>query len=287
MLCNTGDDFEPLGLHVSPDIDTVMYTLAGIANPDTGWGRAGETWRFIEALDALGGETWFRLGDTDLAIHVERTRRLAAGERLTSITADFSRRLGVRACLLPMSDRPVRTLVDTDEGVLPFQRYFVERQCAPRIKGFTFDGAERATPPPGFLDLIGDERLQVIVLCPSNPFISIDPILAVPGVREVLFASTAPIVAVSPIIGGQAVKGPTVKMMTELGLPTTSAAVAEHYRDLLDGIVVDDADADEAEAIDIPCLVTPTLMRTEEDKCRLASEVLDFAADLRARSERA
>ena len=287
VLCNTGDDFEPLGLHVSPDIDTVMYTLAGIANPETGWGRAGETWRFMEALDALGGETWFRLGDTDLAIHVERTRRLRAGETLTSITADFSRRLGVRARLLPMSDLPVRTLVDTDEGVLPFQRYFVERQCAPTIRGFTFDGAERAAPPPCLLDLIGDERLQVIVLCPSNPFISIDPILAVPGVREALIASTAPVVAVSPIIGGQAVKGPTVKMMTELGLPTTSATVAEHYQSLLDGIVLDDADAGDAKEIDVPCLVTPTLMRTKDDKCRLASELLDFAADLCARSKRA
>ncbi len=280
VLCNTGDDFEPLGLHVSPDIDTVMYTLAGIANPETGWGLKDETWRFMEALEVLGGETWFRLGDTDLATHVERTRRLGEGEGLSSITADFAERLGVRARLLPMSDQPVRTLVDTDAGILPFQRYFVERRCVPKVRGFTFDGAEQAGLPPGLTEILADERLKAIVICPSNPFISIDPILAVPGMREALIAAHAPVVAVSPIIGGRAVKGPTAKIMTELGLPTTSASVAEHYRGLIDGFVLDEADAGEASTIGIPCAVKPTLMQTEEDKIRLASEVLDFARDL-------
>ncbi|MEM9627936.1 MAG: 2-phospho-L-lactate transferase [Pseudomonadota bacterium] len=278
VLCNTGDDFEHLGLHVSPDIDTVMYTLAGIANPETGWGLKGETWRFMDALEALGGETWFRLGDGDLATHIERTRRLGDDEGLTSITRDFAKRLGLRAHLLPMSDQPVRTMVDCDAGLLPFQRYFVERRCEPKVKGFTFEGAKQAGLPPGLNELLADDRLEVIVICPSNPFISIDPILAVPCMRQALIASAAPVIAVSPIIGGRAVKGPTAKMMQELGLPTTSVAVAEHYRGLIEGFVLDEADAAEARMIDIPTLVTPTLMQTEDDKKQLAAAVLNFVA---------
>lgn len=280
VLCNTGDDFEHLGLHISPDIDTVMYTLAGIANPETGWGRAGETWTFMEALETLGGETWFRLGDKDLAVHVERTRRLSEGETLTSITADLAKRLGVHAHLLPMSDQPVRTMVETGEGVLPFQRYFVEQRCAPEVSGFVFAGAERAAPSPSLIDVFKSDRLEAIVICPSNPFISVDPILAVPGMREALRTASAPVVAVSPIIGGQAVKGPTAKMMTELGLPRTSKAIATHYRDLLDGLILDVTDASEAEKLDLPSLVTPTLMTTDDDKRRLADEVLNFARNL-------
>ena len=280
VLCNTGDDFEHLGLHVSPDIDTVMYTLAGIANPETGWGRAGETWAFMEALEALGGEGWFRLGDRDLAVHVERTRRLRTGENLSAITADFANRLDINTALLPMSDQPVRTLVDTDEGVLPFQRYFVERRCAPTVRGFTFDGAANAKLPLALQHILDSDRLEAIVICPSNPFISIDPILAVPGMREALSAARAPVVVISPIIGGKAVKGPTAKMMTELGLPTSTASIAGHYRGLLDGIVLDETDTGDASALDLPCLVTPTLMTTEEDKRRLAAATLDFAADL-------
>jgi len=280
VLCNTGDDFEHLGLHISPDIDTVMYTLAGIANPEAGWGRAGETWNFMAALEALGGETWFRLGDADLALHVERTRRLGEGEGLSAITADVARRLGVRSLIMPMSDQPVRTMVETNEGVLPFQRYFVERRCAPEVTGFAFDGAGEASPPRGLTESLAGDSLEAIVICPSNPFISIDPILAVPGMRESLGAARAPVVAVSPIIAGQAVKGPTAKMMAELGLPTTSAAVAAHYRGLLDGFVLDQVDADQADALDLPCLVTQTLMTTEGDKRRLAVEVLDFSRSL-------
>ncbi|MEM7045770.1 MAG: 2-phospho-L-lactate transferase [Pseudomonadota bacterium] len=280
VLCNTGDDFEHLGLHISPDIDTVMYTLAGIANPETGWGRAQETWTFMDTLESIGGESWFRLGDRDLAVHVERTRRLNEGESLSSITADIAKHLGVQTTLLPMSDRPVRTLVDTDEGILPFQRYFVERRCAPRVKGFTFDGAERAKPPPMLEHILDSDRLEAVVICPSNPFISVDPILAVPGMREVLRASRAPVVAVSPIIGGRAVKGPTAKMMTELGLPSSSASIAEHYRGLLDGLALDEADAGDVAVVDLPCLTTKTLMITDKDKRRLATAVLEFAGDL-------
>ncbi len=284
VVCNTGDDFEHLGLSISPDLDTVMYTLAGVANAETGWGRAGETWTFMQALEQLGGETWFRLGDADLATHVERTRRLAAGESLSAVTDDFCRRLGIRARLVPMSDQPVRTLVRTDAGILPFQRYFVERRCAPRVRGFEFEGAGDARLTPGLGEALGHEGLESVVICPSNPFISIDPILAVPGMRAALVACRAPVIAVTPIIGGRAVKGPTAKMMTELGMPTSARAVADHYDDLIDGFVLDQADADQATAIDLPRLATRTLMVSEDDKRALAAEVLAFARRLGART---
>ncbi|MGH6897316.1 MAG: 2-phospho-L-lactate transferase [Geminicoccaceae bacterium] len=277
VVCNTGDDFEHLGLSISPDLDTVLYTLAGVANPETGWGRAGETWTFMQALAQLGGETWFRLGDADLATHVERTRRLAAGERLSAITDDFCRRLGVRARLTPMCDEPVRTMVATADGILPFQRYFVEQRCAPKVTGFAFKGAGEARPIPALCEALDGESLEAVVICPSNPFISIDPILAVPGLRAAIAACRAPVVAVAPIIGGRAVKGPTAKMMAELGVPRSARAVAEHYGGLLDGFVLDDADAEGARAIDLPCLATRVLMQTENDKRALAAEVLAFA----------
>ena len=284
VVGNTGDDFEHLGLCISPDLDTVMYTLAGIANPETGWGRAGETWSFMAALEQLGGETWFRLGDRDLATHVERTRRRAAGESLSAITEDFRRRLGVRARIVPMCDQPVRTMVDTEDGVLPFQRYFVERRTEPKVRGFAFAGVEAARPLPAILEALASEHIEAVVICPSNPFISIDPILAVPGMRAALAACRAPVVAVSPIIGGRAIKGPTAKMMAELGLPTTAHAVAQHYRGLLDGFVLDEADAGEAERIGLPCLATRTLMASEDDKRTLAAEVLAFARRLDPRA---
>jgi LPPG:FO 2-phospho-L-lactate transferase len=280
VACNAGDDFEHLGLSISPDLDTVLYTLAGLANPDTGWGRANETWSFMRALEQLGGETWFRLGDADLAMHVERTRRLAAGESLSAISDDFCRRLAVRARVVPMCDEPVRTMVETEGGVLPFQRYFVEQRCKPKVNGFEFLGVAQAHPAPAVCEALASDRLEAVVICPSNPFISIDPILAVPGMRAALAACRAPVVAVSPLIGGRAVKGPTAKMMAELGLPTRAKAVAEHYGDLLDGFVLDTADAAEARALDLPCLVTRTLMTSEDDKRALAAEVLAFARQL-------
>jgi LPPG:FO 2-phospho-L-lactate transferase len=280
VVCNAGDDFAHLGLSISPDLDTVLYTLAGIANPETGWGRANETWSFMQALEQLGGEAWFRLGDADLATHVERTRRLAAGESLSAISDDFARRLGVRARIVPMCDEPVRTMVHTRDGTLPFQRYFVERRCGPEVTGFDFQGANEARPTPALREALGSAQLEAVVICPSNPFISIDPILAVPGMRETLAACHVPVVAVSPLIGGRAVKGPTAKMMAELGIPTSARAVAEHYLGLLDGFVLDTADAAEAEAVDLPCLATRTLMASEEDKRTLAAEVLAFARRL-------
>ena len=281
IVANTGDDFEHLGLHVSPDLDTLMYTLSGLANLDAGWGRAGETWTFMSALERLGGEAWFLLGDGDLATHVERTRRLAAGESLSAVTADFCRRLSVTSRLLPMSDQPVRTVIQTPDGELDFQRWFVERHCEPVVRSLRFAGAERARPHPEWLRAVVRPDTAAIVICPSNPFISIDPLLALPGVKEALRKASAPVIAVSPIIGGDAVKGPTAKMMRELGRPVAAHAVAAHYAGLIDGYVLDDADAAEAERIAVPCRVTATLMRDESDKVRLAREVLRFAETLR------
>src|SRR5712671_4769394 len=240
VITNTGDDFAHLGLQISPDLDTLIYTLSGNDNSELGWGRRGETWNFMAALEALGGESWFRLGDGDLATHVERTRRLKAGESLSATINDFRRRLGIAARLLPMSDHRVRTRLHTNEGWLDFQDYFVRLRCAPVIDRFEFAGAGDARPLPGFLAALADPQLRAIVICPSNPFISIDPILAVPGVRAALRDCRAPVIAVSPIIGGKAVKGPTAKMMAELGLPVDAAAVARHYGDILDVYVADE-----------------------------------------------
>ena len=275
VACNTGDDFEHLGLSISPDLDTVLYTLAGIANPRTGWGRADETWTFMEALASLGGETWFRLGDADLAVHVERTRRLLAGESLSAISEDLCRRLGVRARIVPMSDQPVRTMVHTDDGTLAFQRYFVQNRCQPGVTGFSFHGQADAQPSLPLWETLISDTLEAVVICPSNPFISIDPILAVPGLRGAIADCGAPVVAVSPLIGGEAVKGPTAKMMSELGIPCSARAVAEHYDGLLTGFVQDESD--EEVIADLPCLQTRILMRSDADKARLAREVLEFA----------
>lgn len=284
IIANTGDDFEHLGLTICPDIDTLTYTLAGISNQETGWGRDGETWQFMASLDALGGETWFQLGDRDLATHIERSRRLAAGETLTGITEDFRQRLSIGPRILPMSDMPVRTIVETPDGPLPFQHYFVREQCAPVVTGFRFAGAADARPAPGVAEALADKRLGAIVICPSNPFISIDPIFAVPGLRDKIAHADAPVVAVSPIVGGKALKGPTAKMMTELGLESGAVAVARHYGDLLDGFVLDNSDAERQEAVrgmGVEVFVTDTVMQSLNDKERLAQEVLRFATALR------
>jgi LPPG:FO 2-phospho-L-lactate transferase len=285
VAVNTGDDFEHLGLHVSPDLDTVMYTLAGLNNPETGWGRAGETWQFMAALGALGGATWFNLGDLDLATHVERTRRLGQGVTLSAVTADFCIRLGIRHAVVPMSDQPVRTVVQTDEGWLPFQDYFVRLKCAPRVAGFRFEGADAATPSPGLRRTLADAALRAIVICPSNPFVSVDPILAVPGVRDALGRRHVPLVAVSPIVGGQALKGPALKMMQELGREASALGVAHHYGALLDGFVIDRQDAGlvaAIEALGMRALATDTVMVDRAAQARLAEAVLGFAAGLKA-----
>jgi LPPG:FO 2-phospho-L-lactate transferase len=281
VVANTGDDFEHLGLSISPDLDTLMYTLAGIDDARRGWGRRDETWAFMTALAALRGETWFQLGDRDLATHVERTRRLAVGESLSAITKDFCRQLGVAARLLPMTDDRVRTRLRTSHGWLDFQDYFVRRRCEPVVLELAYDGATSARPNPELLAALGHGTLRAVVICPSNPFVSIDPILAVPGLREAITQCVAPVVAVSPIVGGQAIKGPTAKMMSELGLPVSANAVAQRYRDLLDAYVLDHADATAAEELGIPVTVAHTLMRTLEDRERLAQDVL-AAADAQA-----
>jgi len=277
VIANTGDDFEHLGLAISPDIDTLLYTLAALDNPELGWGRRGETWTFMKALGDLGGEVWFNLGDGDLATHVERTRRLAAGESLSEITDDFRRRLGISARLLPMSDDRVGTRLRTAEGWLDFQDYFVRRHCAPVVREIAFAGAEAARPQRAFRAALADDKLRAVVICPSNPFISIDPILSLPGIREALRACPAPVVAVSPIIGGKAIKGPTAKMMAELGLPIDAAAVARHYRDILDLYVADEMDANEVGDLGVPVTLAPTLMLSLEDREALARVVMKAA----------
>ena len=281
IVANPGDDFEHLGLSISPDLDTLLYTLSGEANTELGWGRRGETWTFMAALEKLGGESWFKLGDGDLATHVERTRRLAAGDSLSAIMDDFRRRLGITAQLLPASDDKVRTRLETDQGWLDFQDYFVRLHCGPAVRRLEFAGAETARPLPDFFAALADPSLRAVVVCPSNPFISIDPILAIPGVRAALRDCRAPVVAVSPIIGGKAVKGPTAKMMAELGLPVDAAEVARYYRDIADVFVADEADRDVVAGLDMPTVFAQTLMVTLEDRENLARAVLAAAETAR------
>jgi len=277
VVANTGDDFEHLGLAISPDIDTLLYALAGLDNLELGWGRRDETWTFMKALGSLGGETWFNLGDGDLATHIERTRRRAAGEGLSEITDDFRRRLGISARLLPMSNDRVRTRLRTSESWLDFQDYFVRQRCAPVVREIAFAGADAARPHPTFFAALTDENLHAVVICPSNPFISIDPILSLPRVREALCECAAPVIAVSPIIGGQAVKGPTAKMMAELGLRVDAAAVARYYSDILDFYVADETDAKEMRNVGVPVTFARTLMQSLDDRETLARVVLEAA----------
>jgi len=289
VIVNTGDDFEHLGLHISPDLDTVMYTLAGIANPETGWGIAGETWNFLDQVARLGGPRWFRLGDRDLATHVVRTGRLRRGERLTLVTADLCRALGIAAQVLPMSDDPVRTVVHSGNDTYPFQDYFVRLRCEVPVTRLAFEGAASARPSPEVIAALGGKYLSAIILCPSNPYLSVDPILSVPGLRDLIVGAQVPVVAVSPIIGDAAVKGPAAKIMHELGLRPSAATVAAHYAGLIDGLMIDDSDAHLAEAIEARGMrVRPAaiLMRTLDDRKRLAEECIAFARALHAGTRR-
>lgn len=284
VAVNTGDDFEHMGLPISPDLDTVMYTLAGRANPETGWGIADETWSFMEAVGDLGGETWFRLGDRDLATHVLRRRMLDRGATLSEATDSLARASGVRHRIVPMSDRSVRTVVETDEGTLPFQDYFVRRRCEPRVSAFRFEGVETATPSPGLSAALADPNLEAAVICPSNPYVSVAPIMGIPAVAEFFDAREVPVVAVSPIVGGRAIKGPAAKMMAELGAETSALGIARHYGGRIDGLVIDEVDAalaPDIEALGTAVHVVPTVMRSEEDSRNLARETLAFAAGLR------
>lgn len=279
VIVNTGDDFEHFGLTICPDLDTVCYTLAGLANPETGWGRVGETWNALKSIEVLGGPNWFWLGDRDLGAHLERTRRLQAGEPLSAVVAAFCRAWGIRHQVLPMSDQPVRTMVNTDAGELAFQDYFVARACEPRVNSFRFAGVEQAQPAPGVLAAI--QAADLIVICPSNPWVSVAPILAVPGLQAAIAAK--PVVAVSPIIGGQALKGPAAKMFGELGIEPSALAVAQHYGSLLRGFVFDEVDTAQTGAIaelGIMPLVTATIMKERKDRVQLATQVLNFAQSL-------
>jgi LPPG:FO 2-phospho-L-lactate transferase len=281
IIVNTGDDFEHLGLSICPDLDTVCYTLAGIANPATGWGRAGESWQALESLSELGGPAWFRLGDKDLGVHLERTRRLRRGQSLSQITRHFCQAWGIRHPVLPMTDDNVPTWVYTDEGELPFQEYFVHRQCHPRVAGFRFEGVEKARPAQGVLESL--RKANLVVICPSNPWVSIGPILAVPGIRFTMEDRQMPVVAVSPIIAGQAIKGPAAKMYAELGIEPSALSVALHYGSLLFGFVLDRQDAGLTQAMNdlkIKPRITNTIMNSPQDRLRLAEEVLEFGESL-------
>ena len=272
VIVNTGDDFEHLGMYISPDLDTVCYTLAGLANPETGWGRVNETWNTFTNIEKLGGPAWFRLGDQDIATHLERTRRMKAGQSLSQITKDFCAAWGIKHTVLPMTDSPVRTMVNTDEGELAFQEYFVHRHCEPRVKGFRFDGVDVAEPVVGAREAI--DKAEAIIICPSNPWVSVDPILRI--IKKI----NKPVVAVSPIIGGQAVKGPAAKMYAEFGIEPSALAVAKHYGNLLNGFVLDTVDEKLAGRIETRKLITNTIMNNHEDRARLAMDVLHFIRSL-------
>ncbi len=281
VIVNTGDDFEHWGLTICPDIDTVLYGLAGVNNPQTGWGRAGETWGVLTETERLGGEAWFRLGDKDLALHLLRNRWLNEGATLTQTADRLRQALAVPSRILPMCNQPVRTLVHTDEGDLPFQDYFVRRRCEPTFRGLTFVGAGKATLSPEVAESL--RAAAQIIICPSNPYLSVDPILSVPGLREMIQRSAPPVVAVSPIVGGRALKGPAAKMMREMGhinhLPLT---IVEHYAGLLDGFIIDQQDRAEQSRLPLPSLATDTIMTDLPSKQRLAAEVLQFGRSLMA-----
>ncbi|PCI46633.1 MAG: 2-phospho-L-lactate transferase [Moraxellaceae bacterium] len=288
VMANTSDDFTHLGLNICPDLDTVMYTLATINNKELGWGLANESWQFMDALEQLNQPHWFRLGDRDLATHVTRTELLRQGNTLSQVTQQLSQALGIKSTLFPMTEQSVATFVRLENGSpLAFQEYFVKQQCEPKISGYYFQGIDAAGPSQGFLDSIQDSRLCSIILCPSNPFVSIEPILSVPGITAALTNHPAPVIAVSPIIAGQAVKGPTAKMMQELNMPLSALGVAEYYQKqhsgLLDGFIIDHKDhalKPQIEALGMSVLTANTMMNTLQDRVTLAEQCLSLAANL-------
>lgn len=281
VLVNTADDFRHHGLYISPDIDTLLYTLSGRSNRQQGWGLEGETWQVRDALEQLGVDTWFQLGDRDIATHLLRSGRLAAGDTLSEVTATLARAMGIAVQILPMSDQPVSTVVHSDAGDLPFQEYFVRRRCEPRVSGFSFRGQAGARPAPALQALLASGDVAAVVICPSNPFVSIDPVLGIPGLWRQLAGLGVPVIAVSPIIGGRAVKGPAAKMMAELGLPVDAAAVVRHYAERYPGLVsrfvLDTEDAAIAGELGQSAVMCNTLMQTLDDKRALARFVLQQA----------
>ena len=278
-IVNVGDDMEWAGLHIAPDLDTVTYTLSGLVNPEMGWGVANDSRRTLDRLDALGGPAWFLIGDDDLATHLYRTHRLREGDPLSAITVDLAATLGIGAVILPVTDDRLRTVVETDEGTLAFQDYFVRRRASDPVRGLGFDGADAATPAPGVIEALSDADL--IVIAPSNPFLSIDPLLAVAGVRDAVVNSNAPVVAISPIIGGQAVKGPAADILSSLGHDVSALGVARIYDGLADIFILDQEDAELASTVEaetsLRCIAAPTLMSDPDKKMALAHEVLSAA----------
>ena len=285
IVVNTGDDFEHMGFTICPDLDSVMYALAGVNNAKTGWGRAGETWRFMSEIKRLKGEDWFQLGDRDLATHVLRREALRRGATLSAVTRDLAARFGIQHAILPMSDTPVRTRVKTASQELSFQDYFVRQRCAPRVTGFRFAGARNARVPDALARLMR-ARVDAVVMCPSNPFVSIAPIMSVPAIGKWLSshgARTFPVIAVSPIIGGAAVKGPAAKIMRELGLKPTALDVARHYGRAVDGWVIDQQDSllgSTIASLGMHVMATDTLMTNRRKSTALARRVLAFALAL-------
>jgi len=283
VVANTGDDFDHLGLRICPDLDSIMYALASCENRAQGWGIEGETWNFMEALGRLGGETWFSVGDRDLATHVMRTQRLRQGASLSRVMQELCQRLGVAHRVVPMSDEPIATLVETNEGTLKFQDYFVRRRCSPHVTGFRFLGTKESSIQLDLRTALSSSRLKAVIVCPSNPFVSIGPMLALPGLRDLLERSPVPVVAVSPLIGGQAVKGPLAKMMMELGAPVTNEALAEHYRGIVTAWVIDQVDKDQCGSLrskGLHCRSMGTLMRSDTDRVGLAQALLRYCNDL-------
>ena len=280
FLVNVGDDFVHFGLNISPDVDTLTYTLADVVNTKQGWGRGDETWRCMDELDAYGGDTWFRLGDRDLGLHLFRTAMRQRGKTLTEVTAAVCSRLGIKHEVIPATDDYLRTIVHTDQGELSFQDYFVRLQCEPEVTSIAY-----AQPTPATLNsLVKKLDIDGVVICPSNPFLSIDPMLALDELKELLEERIFPVVAVSPIVGNRAIKGPTAKLMRELNMPTTCTRIAAHYRGLVDGFVLDVTDADHAadvEALGIRTRITPSIMNTLADKAALATACVAFLNEFR------
>jgi LPPG:FO 2-phospho-L-lactate transferase len=282
VVVNTGDDFEHFGLPICPDLDTVLYTLADLNDKDRGWGRRDESWACMETLQALGGEDWFQLGDRDLALHLTRKQWLQQSNSLSQVVDRLCERFGIACSIVPMSDEPVRTYLQTDKGELSFQDYFVRQRCAPKVARFSYRNSENAPPSKGFWRALQDNNLAGVVIGPSNPFVSIDPILSLPGIAETLAGLGVPIVAVSPIVGGKAIKGPAAKMFEELGHVPSALSVARHYGGLLSGFVVDKADREISECLDerLKVVVCDTVMVTQADREALARTTLALLAEL-------
>ena len=276
LLVNTGDDFQHLGLEISPDLDSLLYALSGKNNPELGWGRANETWACISELEELGADSWFRLGDRDLALHLVRTQMLNQGATLQKVADRLSESLGIDHRIAPMSNDKISTTVNTPNGKLAFQEYFVREQCEPAVIDFDFEGIENSKPNPVVMSWL--DECDGIIICPSNPYVSVDTILSVPKYRDAF--QSKPVIAVSPIVGGLAIKGPAAKMMKELGVPPTPIAVAKHYGSLLSGCVLDQTDHEQAKDIPIPSIVTQTIMLTLQDRIALAEQCVRFLEEM-------